>query len=105
MPENPFFVGGPVPPDRFVGRTAESNEAYDQIANQSHLALWGSPGMGKSSLLRYLAECPEAWQKRRLDPTKAIIVSLHCTALHPFTPPKFWRGVLSLLREECAAEP
>ena len=38
----PFYIGGPVPPDRFVGRTSAITTAFDQILNTSHLAVYGS---------------------------------------------------------------
>ncbi len=97
--QNPFFVGGPVPLQGFVGRESEIRIAFDVIAKRSHLAIYGSPGIGKSSLLNCLT-FPEVWQLRREDYTKALIVYLNCSDINPFTPSAFWREVLSLLRDE-----
>jgi replication-associated recombination protein RarA len=69
MAENPFYVGGPVPAKYFVGRTSEIRTAFDQISKRSHLALYGSPGMGKSSLLRYVAS-PEIWKQQQDYPVR-----------------------------------
>lgn len=96
---NPFFVGGPVPAEYFFGRRLEVGTAFDQISKRAHLALYGSPGMGKSSLLRYLTE-PEVWRQRGQDISQVFIVSLNCTGINPFTPSGFWREILSRLRDE-----
>jgi hypothetical protein len=95
--ENPFYVGGPVPHKCFIGREAEVNTAFDQIFNRSHLAIWGSSGIGKSSFLHFIAE-PQTWKDRNYDLSKVFIVLLNCTGIHPFTPSAFWREVLSLLK-------
>lgn len=99
MSQNPFYVGGPVPPDYFFGRNSEVRIAFDQISRRAHLAIYGSPGMGKSSLLRYLAS-PIVWQSRGRDATKAFIISINCTGISPFTPSGFWREILSRLQDE-----
>ena len=59
MVPNPFTVGQSVKSDRFIGRTTELASAFDQISAQGNLALWGSPGIGKSSFLNVLAD-PQA---------------------------------------------
>lgn len=96
---NPFFVGGPVPPDRFVGRTIELNTAFDQIMNRGHMAISGSPGMGKSSFLHLIAD-HSTWQQRGLDFSTVVVVSLNCTDINPFTPAAFWHEIVSLLRDQ-----
>ncbi|MEH1853902.1 MAG: tetratricopeptide repeat protein [Nostoc sp.] len=96
---NPFFVGAPVPPEYFVGRRSIIATAFDQIYNRSHLAIWGNTGVGKSSLLQFLAS-PEVWQQYGLDRTQAIIVTLNCADIVPFTPDAFWREIVSLIKNE-----
>ncbi|BAY88350.1 MULTISPECIES: ATP-binding protein [unclassified Tolypothrix] len=98
MSQNPFFVGGPVPPEYFFGRSAEVRTAFDQISRRAHLAIYGSPGMGKSSLLRYIAS-PKIWEARGRDISKALIVSINCAGISPFTASGFWREILSLLQD------
>ncbi len=97
-PKNPFTVGEPVPPERFVGRKYEINSTFAQIANGGHVAIWGGPGMGKSSLLKYL-ESPEVWEERGFDPSVAIIVYFSCLDIEPFLPSEFWLKILNLLAE------
>ena len=46
---NPFQVK-PVSPELLVGRRSEIDLMFDQIANKSHLAIYGGSGIGKSSL-------------------------------------------------------
>jgi len=99
--QNPFFVGGPVPAEYFVGRAYELNVAFDQILSRGHLAIYGSDGMGKSSFLRYLAS-PKTWEDRRHPATAAIIIYIDCMGINPFTPSAFLREILSLLKDESA---
>ncbi|MBW4676282.1 MAG: AAA family ATPase [Desmonostoc geniculatum HA4340-LM1] len=96
---NPFFVGAPVPPASFVGRQSIIAAAFDQIYNRSHLAIWGNTGIGKSSLLQLLASS-QAWQQHGLNIEQAIIVTLNCADIVPFTRDAFWREIFSLLENE-----
>ena len=58
---NPFFVGKPVPPEKFIGRKRYLDEAFDLIEQRGHTAISGADGMGKTSLLKYL-ESPQCWE-------------------------------------------
>jgi hypothetical protein len=102
--DNPFFPGKPVPPEHFVGRTSEVNFAFDQICNRSHFAIWGGPGMGKTSFLKKLAS-EQALVEHGVDPSQSVIVLLNCQSLIPFTPANFWREVLNLLHDKLDHEP
>ncbi|KHG41219.1 MAG: ATP-binding protein [Aphanizomenon flos-aquae KM1D3_PB] len=104
MSPNPFFPGKPVPPESFIGRTSEINYAFDQIHNRSHFAIWGGPGMGKSSFLQKLAS-EETWQEYGLDPSQGIAVIVNCQNIIPFTPAGFWREALSLLHDKLDSKP
>ncbi|NER50775.1 MAG: ATP-binding protein, partial [Symploca sp. SIO1A3] len=99
MLQNPFFIGQPVPPKHFVGRKAEIATAFDQIYHRSNLAVCGSSGMGKSSLLEQLIS-PEVWEQKGQDISKAVIVLFSCLSIFPFSSTSFWQEVLSLLRDE-----
>jgi AAA ATPase domain len=98
MSFNPFTVGNTVRPDRFIGRTFEIAGAFDQIGNRSHLALWGSPGIGKSSFLRLITD-PVAWQMHGQDISRAVPVMLSCLDLVPFSAQGFWREILEQLAD------
>ena len=101
---NPFFPGKPVAPEHFVGRTSEINFACDQISNRTHCAIWGGPGMGKTSFLRKLAS-EQTLQEHGIDTSKAVIVLLNCQNIIPFTPAGFWREALTLLCDQLDNEP
>lgn len=100
---NPFVVGKPVPPERFVGRISEIEAAFDQLFNRSHLALWGGSGMGKSSFLEKLAY-PQSWEEREEDPSQAVIVLFSCKTINPFSASNFWREVLNRIIERLESE-
>ena len=98
MVPNPFTVGQSVKSDRFIGRTTELASAFDQISAQGNLALWGSPGIGKSSFLNVLAD-PQAWQVRGYDPTGAVIIRLSCLDIVPFSSTAFWTEVITQIKD------
>jgi hypothetical protein len=104
LSRNPFTVGRPVAPLSFIGRTSEIETAFDQIISRSNLAVWGGPGVGKSSFLELLAS-PKAWQVRGYDSSNAVIVLLNCLSLQPFTGPGFWREVFLILKDELRNDP
>lgn len=96
---NPFTVGKPVAWERFVGRKAEIESAFDQMFSRSHCAVWGGAGMGKSSLLRLLAT-PEAWQMRGHNISEVAIATVSCLTLSPFSAASFWRKVLNEIKSK-----
>ena len=98
MSSNPFQIQ-PIAPELLVGRESEIEVMFDQIANQSHLAIYGGSGIGKSSLLKY-ASYPHAWHERGLDYAQVVIVSLNCRGINPFTASNFWREVLTSINNQ-----
>lgn len=101
---NPFYPpGSPLPMELLVGRDTEIAIAFDSINKCSHLAIYGSSGIGKSVFLKYLGSA-EVWQNRGLDYTKALIVLINCQGIYPFSPSQFWREVLTLLKEQVNKE-
>lgn len=96
---NPFTVGQPIAPEHFVGRENLIAIAFDQIYNRSNLAIWGGPGMGKTSFLNLLTS-HHVWESQDLDPSKAVIVYLNCLEIKQFTPANFWRKIINLIREK-----
>ncbi|MEH1779399.1 MAG: AAA-like domain-containing protein [Nostoc sp.] len=92
------------PPEPFVGRKNQIDTAFEQIANRSHLAIWGGIGMGKTYFLQYIAS-PQVWQEYAVDSSHAVIVRFSCEEIEPFTPSGFWKKVLSLVRDNLHAEP
>ncbi|MBW4676283.1 MAG: ATP-binding protein [Desmonostoc geniculatum HA4340-LM1] len=96
---NPFYFGGAVSPDKFVGRRSYISTAFDIIHNRTCLAIQGSSGMGKSSLLQYISS-PEIWQNKGFDSSEALIIFFNCFQIQPFTPVAFWETVLNSLKNE-----
>jgi hypothetical protein len=96
MPRNKFYPDKPVPPDKFVCRTSELSTIFDKINSRDHVAIYGSSGMGKTSLLRYI-EDPKFWEERGLDFSEALIVYHNCKDLQIHS---FWQKVLTELRNE-----
>lgn len=101
MSANPFQIE-PVSPEFLVGRESEINLMFDQIANKSHLAIYGGSGIGKSSLLKY-AGYAQAWRDRGLDFSQVVIVELNCRGIYPFTSSDFWRDIVTSIKNQ--AEP
>jgi len=98
---NPFTVGQPVAPERFVGRENLIAIAFEQIDKRSNLAIWGGPGTGKTSFLNLLTS-EQVWQSQNqnIELSTAVIVHLNCQEINPFMPATFWRRIISLIREE-----
>ncbi|MEH1802853.1 MAG: ATP-binding protein [Nostoc sp.] len=103
MSNNPFVVGKPVTPEFFVGRKYEIAVSFAQIFQHGHLAIWGGPGMGRSSFLELLAS-PAVCEEHGLDPSEAVIALLSCENINPFTPSSFWREVLSVMKDNLESE-
>lgn len=95
---NPFTLS-PVSHTEFIGRQGEIASIFSKIRHREHVALFGPAGIGKSSLLRYIAS-PETWRKQDLDPESAVVVFFNCESLMPFTKDAFWRGILKLAGEK-----
>ena len=104
MTQNPFMVGQPVSPERFVGRNSQIQIAFDQISQRGNLAVWGGPGMGKTSFLELLT-WPQVWQLQGQDPGAAVIIILNCLSIEPFNPNSFWRETLGNIKSELDSNP
>jgi hypothetical protein len=97
---NPFWIDGPIPPSRFIGRKREVRKAFSQLTGpgQGSVAISGSRCIGRTSLLHYVA-APEIAAERNLTEDNALISLLDCQCLgHPFHGTAFWQQVLNLLR-------
>jgi hypothetical protein len=99
---NPFIYPGPVPLDRFVGREEEIHSLLSRIATGQNTALVGEPNVGKSSLLKHLAECPKCHDRLGEQAARTLFVFQDCHLLPgTFLPADFWRQVLSEIRLAC----
>ena len=97
---NPFWIDGPVPPSRFIGRRREGRKTFRQLTGpgQGSVAISGPRCTGKTSLLRYTA-APEIAAEWDLTEENALISLLDCRSVdRPFNVTAFWRQVLTLLQ-------
>lgn len=101
-PMNPFRYGKPVPPDRFVGRADVLRILFSRIGHSESTAVVGEPHMGKSSLLRYIAD-PRVQTDFGCDHTR---VTFQCLDAHTLgeraTPADFWLELAEPLAQGCA---
>jgi hypothetical protein len=103
---NPFIVGGPVPPERFIGREKEVKDILDRLTNPAHgsTAISGEARIGKTSLLHYIAS-PEVAKKWGLPPENYTFIFMDHHNLVPFSPTGFWRYILRSLAARKAHDP
>ena len=73
------------------------------IYNHGHLAVYGSNGMGKSSLLEKITS-PQTWLTNSCDPSQAFIIFLNCSEIQlPVSYKQFWEKVLKKLKNQTVA--
>jgi len=97
---NPFWIDGPVPPSRFIGRKRELTKTFSQLTGpgQGSVAISGPRCTSKTSVLHYIA-APEIAAEWDLTEDNALISLFDCQLVdHPFNITAFWRQVLNLLR-------
>ena len=95
---NPFLYGNPVPPARHVGRQAAVQTLFSRLHNGESTAVVGEPHIGKSSLLRYVADEGVRVQWLGETASKYVFTEIDCHMLpHDFTPADFWRQALATL--------
>jgi hypothetical protein len=101
---NPFIVGNPVPPERFIGREKEVKHILDRLANPAHAStvVGGKARIGKTSLLHYICRSKAAMEwGLSSEQCTFIFVDSHTI---PFSPMGFWRYVLKSLAARQAHE-
>ena len=83
----------------FAGRQRELDLIYGLMAGpqRGHVAVSGPLGIGKSSLLRQVAD-PRMVASRGLDPGRHLFVELDLQSVTPFSGARFWRRVAQLAR-------
>lgn len=93
--ENPFVYKVPVTPSQFVGRERVLSLIFGQLRNpnRANIAVYGPLGVGKTSLLNYIAD-PEVAARHGLDPTQFLLCKIDCQSLGDFTPAHFWKRLL-----------
>ena len=93
---NPFLYGKPVPPSRFVGRSAAVRTIFSRLYNGESTAIVGEPHIGKSSILSYVAdhEIQAEWLGERA--AKHLFAEIDCHMIpRQFSPADFWSHTLA----------
>jgi len=92
---NPFYYGGIIKESRmFVGRKREVAEICEAIATSASVSLVGERRVGKSSLLRYLAD-PSVKQKNGLDVSRFVFSYFDFLGYPSITPTELWQRLLA----------
>lgn len=97
---NPFYYGGTIKQSNlFIGRQREVHEICEAIAASASVSVVGERRIGKSSLLRYLAD-PGIKQKNGLNSQNYIFAHFDFLGYPTITPADLWRHLLS----ECLSQ-
>ena len=92
---NPFYYGGQIKESRlFVGRKREVAEICEAIAASASVSIIGERRVGKSSLLKYLAD-PSVEQKNGLDISRYIFSYFDFLGYPSMTPGELWQQLLT----------
>jgi Cdc6-like AAA superfamily ATPase len=96
---NPFIVGGPVPPERFIGREREINAILNRLTDTipGSSAIHGEARIGKTSLLHYLRS-DEVAKEWKLSPNKFTFCLLDCGGIGTPFYLNFWRTAIHELQ-------
>lgn len=100
LSENPFAPGVPAAPDRFVGRTREVELIFGHVlaAQRGSVAVHGSLGLGKTSLLRYVSDPGVAAHHGAGN--DIVFVYVDTQSVTPFSTRRFWRRVARMLERD-----
>ena len=102
---NPFINSGVVPVELIIVDSIKASRIFSPLIYEGgSLGLYGERGMGKSSLLNYIAHPPVDWQNDHLK--NHIFVSFNCPdTVSPFTPSNFWLHAVKHLDSKMKAGP
>lgn len=93
---SPFVSHRPTVPAGFWGRDTLVEEILELVGSGQSCAIVGDRGLGKSSLLGYLAD-PETLLQHDLDPDGCLPLPLDFIQLHDIEPKDLWAEILSNL--------
>ncbi len=92
---NPFYYGGSIKESRlFIGRKREVAEICEAIYASASVSVVGERRVGKSSLLRYLAD-PAVEEKNGLDPARYVFAYFDFLGYPSLTPTELWQRLLA----------
>ncbi len=92
---NPFIDLRPATPETFVGRESILELVFAQTfgSTRLHIAVDGPMGIGKTSLLTYIAD-PKVAMQRQLNPEEYILCMIDFRTLDNYTTTSFCKSVL-----------
>ena len=102
---NPFIYGKPVSSDRFIGGEGALGTLFSRIYNGESTAVVGEPHIGKSSILRYIADekVRAEWLEEATE--RCVFIEFDCHLLPgSYQPADFWRQVLIWIEQTVPAE-
>jgi hypothetical protein len=99
-PGNPFAPNSPAPVQAFVDREREIDLIFGQIraAQRGNVAINGSLGIGKTSLLRFIADPGIADLYGAAAPAYGLVY-IDIQSVSPFSADRFWRRVAQLCQK------
>jgi hypothetical protein len=97
-PENPFSPHSPANPKVFVNREREVDLIFGHLkaTQRGNVAVSGPLGIGKTSLLRYVAS-PAVCATRGVSAPRYAVLYVDVHSVSPFTAVRFWHRVARLL--------
>lgn len=94
MIRNPFYYGGTIQePSMFIGRKRETKQVYECIVSGTDCVIVGERRIGKTSLLRYIAD-PTVEAKNGLDAENYAFAYLDCQGRPNITFTELWKRIL-----------
>jgi hypothetical protein len=96
---NPFLYGTPVPPSRHIGRRDAVRTLLSRLYNGESTAIVGEPHIGKSSLLRYIADesVRREWLGKMWEQHLFVDIDCHLFPVE-CKPDDFWQQVLARVK-------
>jgi hypothetical protein len=101
MQENPFAPLSPAPVATFVNRRREVDLIFGHLraAQRGNVTVSGPLGIGKTSLLRYVAD-PDVGARYGVAAPGFVVAYLDVQSVTPFSADRFWRRVAQRLTRQ-----
>jgi hypothetical protein len=97
---NPFLYGKPVPTGRFFGRQGQVGTLFSRLYNGESTAIVGEPHIGKTSLLKYIADedTRREWIAQAF--AQHVFIDFDCHLMTAdFKPADFWYEIVQRIGE------
>ncbi len=102
---NPYIRSGAVPGERTIVTPVRASQVFSPlVVDGGSLAIFGERGMGKSSLLCYVAD-PPATVREDARFQNHLFIAFNCDIVNPVTPANFWFQTVRHLDRKIDAGP